>query len=166
MAAVQMEQIPQSRILEGKYLTFLLRNEVYGIGIRYVKEIIGLLKITPIPESPDYVKGVINLRGKVIPVIDLRSRFSMQEVEHTNHTCIIVVEIANDRGSVPVGVLVDEVSEVLNIKSDDIDETPSFGFDLKTDYILGIAKVSGGVKMLLDINRMLTTANLAFEQAI
>lgn len=153
-----------ARSQEGKYLTFLLREEVYGIGIRRVKEIIGLMNITPVPQTPEYVKGVINLRGKVIPVVDLRSKFSIRERENTNHTCIIVVEIDQEVGTVPVGIIVDEVAEVLNIKGNDIEDAPSFGVNLNTDFILGIAKVGSSVKLLLDINRVLTAGDYAYDK--
>ena len=126
---------------EGKYLTFTLAGEEYGIGILKIKEIIGMLPITSVPQTPDFVKGVINLRGKVIPVIDLRLRFGMGEIEYTERTCIIVV---------------DSVSEVLNIKGDDIAETPTFGTRLNTEYILGMAKMGGGVKILLNIDKVLS----------
>lgn len=154
-------EVSQTRMLEGKYLTFLLQDEVYGIGIRKVKEIIGLMSITPVPQMPDFVRGVINLRGKVIPVVDLRSKFKMRNIDFTDHTCIIVVEIDVEHGTVPVGILVDEVAEVLNIRGNDIDETPSFGVKLNTDFLLGMAKVGNGVKLLLDINRVLTNQDIA-----
>jgi len=140
----------------GKYLTFVLQNEVYGIGIRKVKEIIGLMPITTVPQTPAFVEGVINLRGKVIPVVDLRSRFGMAKAAHTDRTCIIVVEIALALRPIPVGIVVDEVSEVLNIKEGDIDETPSFGVRLEMDFIMSMAKVDDGVKILLDIDRVIT----------
>ena len=141
---------------EGKYLTFTLAGEEYGIGILKIKEIIGMLPITSVPQTPDFVKGVINLRGKVIPVIDLRLRFSMGEIEYTERTCIIVVEIASQAGTVMIGIVVDSVSEVLNIKGDDIAETPTFGTRLNTEYILGRAKMGGGVKILLNIDKVLS----------
>jgi purine-binding chemotaxis protein CheW len=141
---------------EGKYLTFTMANEEYGIGILKIKEIIGMMPITPVPQTPGFVKGVINLRGKVIPVVDLRLRFSMEEMEYTERTCIIVVEMAGQDGTVQIGIVVDAVSEVLNIKGDDIEDTPIFGTKLNTDYILGMAKMEGGVKILLDIDRVLT----------
>jgi len=162
--AAEMGRNSESRAHEGKYLTFHLREEVYGIGIRRVKEIIGLMNITPIPQTPDYIRGVINLRGKVIPVVDLRARFSLDVKENTRHTCIIVVEIDNSSGTVPVGIIVDEVAEVLNIRGAEIDEAPSFGINLNMDFLLGIAKVSGGVKLLLDINRVLTAGDFAYDQ--
>ncbi|SEM26721.1 purine-binding chemotaxis protein CheW [Syntrophus gentianae] len=146
---------------EGKYLTFSLAGEEYGISILKVKEIIGMMPITTVPQTPLYVKGVINLRGKVIPVVDLRSKFGMDSMEYTERTCIIVVEIAFAGKMIPMGIVVDSVSEVLNIKAGDIEETPSFGSRLDTDYILGMAKVSGGVKILLDIDRVMNAEEVA-----
>jgi len=146
---------------EGKYLTFSLENEQYGIGILKIKEIIGMIPITPVPRTPEYVKGVINLRGKVIPVIDLRQRFSMGVVDSTDRTCIIVVEIESGAGTVMMGILVDSVSEVLNIKGEEIEDTPTFGTRLDTDYILGMAKMDGGVKILLDIDKVLSEGEVS-----
>jgi purine-binding chemotaxis protein CheW len=140
---------------EGKYLTFSLADEEYGVGILKIKEIIGMMPITTVPQTPEFVRGVINLRGKVIPVMDLRLRFGMNSMEYTDRTCIIVVEMAGDAGTVQIGVVVDSVSEVLNIKGEDIEETPTFGTNLNTEYILGMAKMEGGVKILLDIDRVL-----------
>jgi purine-binding chemotaxis protein CheW len=152
---------PQNRIgnltdREGKYLTFSIADEEYGIGILKIKEIIGMMPITSVPRTPDYVKGVINLRGKVIPIVDLRLRFEMEEKAYTDRTCIIVIEIGGQGMSMVIGIVVDSVSEVLNIKQEDIEDTPSFGSTLNTDYILGIAKVEGGVKILLKIDAVLS----------
>ena len=113
------------------------------------------MDITSLPQAPAYAKGVINLRGKVIPVIDLRLRFGMEETDYTERTCIVVVEIKGLSESENVGIVVDSVSEVLNIKSDQIENTPTFGVSLDTDYILGIAKAAEGIKILLDIDRVL-----------
>lgn len=146
---------------EGKYLTFILANEEYGIGILKIKEIIGMMPITTVPQTPDFVKGVINLRGKVIPVVDLRLRFNMDEIDYTERTCIIVVEMAGQAGTVLIGIVVDAVSEVLNIKDEDIEETPTFGAKLNTDYILGMAKMEGGVKILLDIDKVLSAEEIS-----
>ncbi len=146
---------------EGKYLTFNLADEAYGIGILKVKEIIGMLPVTSVPKTPDFVKGVINLRGKVIPVVDLRRRFGMEKIEYTERTCIIVVEIEGPSGTIMMGIVVDSVSEVLNIKGEDIESAPTFGAKLDTDYILGMAKMEGGVKILLDIDRVLSTDEVA-----
>jgi purine-binding chemotaxis protein CheW len=142
---------------EGKYLTFTLGQEEYGIGILKVREIIGMMEITYVPRTPDHVKGVINLRGKVIPVISLRSKFGIPEEEYTDRTCIIVVEILGAAGAIPIGIIVDSVSEVLNISGEDIEPTPTMGGSLDTQYILGMAKVKGKVKILLDIDRVLST---------
>jgi purine-binding chemotaxis protein CheW len=140
----------------GKYLTFTLDEEQYGIGILKIKEIIGMMPITPVPQTPEHVKGVINLRGKVIPVVDLRLRFGMETIDYTERTCIIVVETKGEAGTVMIGTVVDSVSEVLNIKADEIEETPTFGTSVNTDYILGMAKMEGGVKILLDIDKVLS----------
>ncbi|MRR17330.1 MAG: purine-binding chemotaxis protein CheW [Deltaproteobacteria bacterium] len=151
---------------EGKYLTFNIAGEEYGIGILKVKEIIGMMPITVVPQTPAYVKGVVNLRGKVIPVIDLRLKFSLAAHEFTERTCIIVVEIAARNRTIVMGIVVDSVSEVLNIKAADIEATPSFGTNLNIDYILGIAKVGGSIKILLDIDRILSIDELqAADQA-
>jgi len=145
---------------EGKYLTFSLAGEEYGIGILKVKEIIGMMNITPVPQTPEFVKGVINLRGKVIPVVDLRLRFSLEAAAYTERTCIIVVEVAGSGGSVMMGIVVDSVSEVLNIREADIENTPAFGVKLNTDLILGMAKAAGGIKILLDIDKVLSSEDL------
>ena len=151
---------------EGKYLTFTLANEEYGIGILKIKEIIGMMPITTVPRTPEFVKGVINLRGKVIPVVDLRLRFGMEAIDYTERTCIIVVEVAAQSGTVMIGIVVDSVSEVLNIKGDDIENTPTFGTKLNTDYIQGMAKMDGGVKILLDIDQILSAQEvILLEQA-
>jgi purine-binding chemotaxis protein CheW len=140
---------------EGKYLTFTLAGEEYGIGILKIKEIIGMLPITSVPQTPPFVKGVINLRGKVIPVVDLRLRFTMEAIDYNDRTCIIVVELGGGTDMV-IGIVVDSVSEVLNIKNEDIEDTPTFGTTLNTDYILGMAKMEGKVKILLDIDTVLS----------
>jgi purine-binding chemotaxis protein CheW len=144
-----------SAVKEGKYLTFTLADEDYGIGILKVKEIIGVMPITSVPRTPEYVKGVINLRGKVIPVLDLRQRFGMGAKDFTERTCIVVVEMEGTSGRIMMGLVVDSVSEVLNIRGEEIEDTPSFGATLDTEYILGMAKMGNGVKILLDIDRVL-----------
>jgi len=146
---------------EGKYLTFTLANEEYGIGILKIKEIIGMILITTIPQAPEYVKGVVNLRGKVIPVIDLRLKFGMQAIEYNERTCIIVLEIGDQNNEVMIGIVVDSVSEVLNIKGEDIEEAPHFGSTLDTEYILGMAKSENSVKILLNIDSILKTDEIA-----
>ena len=147
--------------MEGKYLTFTLADEEYGIGILKIKEIIGMMSITTVPQTPEFVKGVINLRGKVIPVMDLRLRFGMEPIDYNERTCIIVVEIEGVAGTIQIGLVVDTVSEVLNINSEDIEKAPTFGAKLNTDYILGMAKMEGGVKILLDIDKVLSDQDIA-----
>lgn len=163
MTAVAQETIDEGRIpsaREGKYLTFTLADEDYGIGILKIKEIIGVMPITPVPRTPEHVKGVINLRGKVVPVLDLRKKFGMAAKDFTERTCIVVVEIKGSAGRIMVGVIVDSVSEVLNIKPEEIEDTPSFGTELETEYILGMAKMGNGVKILIDIDKVLCVGDL------
>ena len=146
----------------GKYLTFSLAEEEYGIGILKVREIIGMMPITPVPQTPSFVKGVINLRGKVIPVLDLRLKFGMSEIDYTERTTIIVVDIATGQsGDLQIGIVVDSVSEVVNIQDEDVEDAPTFGLSLDTRYILGMAKSDGGVKILLDIDLVLTGEELS-----
>lgn len=142
------------------YLTFLLGEEVYGLRILSVQEIIGLMRITPVPRAPKYVRGVINLRGKVIPVVDLRTRFSMESHEDTRQTCIIVVEVPDQDRLITVGVAVDRVSEVLNIPAEQVAPTPALA-GAQTDFILGMGKVGNNVVTLLDASLVLTDADLS-----
>ena len=146
----------------GKFLTFQLQAEDYGLEILKVREIMGLMPITPVPQTPEYVKGVINLRGQVIPVIDLRLKFGLDESTYDKKTCIIVVDV----NGVMMGIVVDTVSEVMDIETVDIEETPSFGTKLNTDYILGMGKVKGKVKILLDIGMVLTSEELVMIEEI
>ena len=152
----------KKNVIEGKFLTFALSNEEYGIEILRVREIIGLMDITTVPQTPDYMKGVINLRGKVIPVIDLRMKFSMQEEIHTQETCVIVVEVNNTS----IGIIVDSVSEVLDIKSGDIEETPSFGQGIDTNFIMGLGKVKEQIIILLDIESVLSSDELEMVEQL
>ncbi len=145
----------------GKYLSFSMAEEEYGIGILKVKEIIGMMNITVIPKTPEYVKGVINLRGKVIPVIDLRLKFDMPSVEFTERTCIIVVEVDSAGGTLMIGIVVDSVSEVLNVRAENVEPPPEFGDSVDTGYILGMAKMDSGVKILLDISKVLGEDEIA-----
>lgn len=142
--------------LAGKYLTFLLGDESYGIEILKVQEIIGMQSITRIPRTPEYVKGVINLRGKVIPVIDLRLRFGMEAAEVSRKTCIIVVQVAKADINVTMGIVVDEVSEVLEIAAAEIEPAPGFGTRVETSFIMGMAKTESAVKILLDIDKIMS----------
>jgi len=147
---------------EGKYLTFALAQEEYGLEILKVREIIGYMEITAVPQTPEYVKGVINLRGQVIPVIDLRGKFGMETTEITDETCIIVVEITQDDRAFNTGIVVDRVQEVLDIDGQDIEEAPQFGASVDTNFILGMGKIGDTVKILLDIDRVLTGDRLDF----
>lgn len=139
----------------GKYLTFMLGREEYGLPVLKVREIIKVMDITHVPQVPSHVLGVINLRGKVIPVIDLRRKFGFPDQDHTERTCIIVAEVRLASATVMMGVVVDAVSEVVNVAPAEVDAAPDFGGQNSTDYILGLAKVKGSVKILLDLDRVL-----------
>ncbi len=160
------QAIKDTNIKIGKYLTFSLADEEYGIGILKVKEIIGMMPITSVPRTPQFVKGVINLRGKVIPIVDLRAKFGMESIPYTERTCIIVVEIDSNDATVLIGIVVDAVSEVLNIHGDDIEDTPAFGTHLDTQYIMGMAKMEGGVKILLNIDQVLSSKEIQNLQGV
>ncbi len=151
---------------QGKYLTFALAEEEYGLEILKVREINGYMDITPMPQTPAYVKGVINLRGQVIPVIDLRAKFGMESKEVTDETCIIVVEVVRNGQKADTGIVVDRVQEVLYIAGDQIQETPEFGAAVNTDFILGLGKVGKSVKILLDIDKVLSDADLSGVKAV
>ena len=145
----------------GKYLTFRLKNESYGIVVLKIREIIRLQAITPVPQMPAFIKGVLNLRGKIIPVIDLRIKFGLQDITDADHNCIIVVKIElPNRQSTQIGLIVDAVEEVINISATEIEPAPDFGTALDTTFILGLAKIKGSVKALLDIDRVLTEDTL------
>lgn len=167
MAAKQTTAVKDMSSIEGKFLTFVLCGEEYGLEILKVREINGLMDITTVPQTPDYMKGVINLRGKVIPVIDLRLKFGLPVTEYTKETCIIVVDVQNTL----VGVVVDTVSEVIDVSSEEIEPTPHLGKHVNTDFILGMGKTKGRIKILLDINKVLRSDELeaaeqmAFSQA-
>src|SRR5579864_1513723 len=144
----------------GKYLVFHLGKEEFGIRVLKVREIMGIQDITAVPQTPAYVKGVINLRGKVIPVVDLRLKFGLPEAEYTQRTCIIVVQVQGEAGVMLMGIVVDGVAEVLNLAPGDVEDTPDFGQGVATPYLLGMAKVKGKVKILLEIDQVLTSQEL------
>ena len=144
----------------GKYLVFHLGKEEFGIRVLKVREIMGIQDITAVPQTPAYVKGVINLRGKVIPVVDLRLKFGLPEIEYTQRICIIVVQVQAESHSMLMGIVVDGVAEVLNLAPADIEDTPDFGQGVETTYLLGMAKIKGKVKILLDIDQVLTSQEL------
>ena len=140
--------------LAGKYLTVVLENEAYGIGVLKVREIIRMQKITPVPQMPAFVKGVINLRGRVIPIVDLRVKFGLK-AEFAERTCIVVVQVKlPTEQTVQMGLIVDSVEEVVTLQAGEIEPTPEFGAKIDTAYLLGMAKVKGSVKTLLDIDRV------------
>jgi purine-binding chemotaxis protein CheW len=146
----------------GKFLTFYLEGEEYGIEILKVQEIIGLLPITRVPNTPEFVRGVINLRGRVIPTLDLRTKLGMNAAEATEQSCIVVVQVRGGQ----FGMIVDRVSEVLDIDDGDIEDAPHLGSDVETEFLLGIAKSGGRVRLLLDIERVLPHAEAWNLQAV
>ena len=151
----------------GKYLTVVLDNEAYGIAVLKVREIIRMQKITPVPQMPGFVKGVINLRGRVIPIVDLRVKFSLK-AEFTERTCIVVVQVKlPNEQAVQMGLIVDSVEEVVNLPAEEIEPTPDFGTKVDTTYLLGMAKIKGQVKTLLDIDRVVAPETVrAIAQAV
>jgi purine-binding chemotaxis protein CheW len=155
------QEVKDATNKQGKYLTFALGPEEYGLEILTVREIIGYMEITAVPQTPHEVRGVINLRGQVIPVVDLRAKFGMESAEVTDETCIIVVEISHGGRNFSTGIVVDHVQEVLDIAGQDIEEAPQFGASVNTDFILGMGKIGDSVKILLDIDRVLGGGDLA-----
>jgi purine-binding chemotaxis protein CheW len=146
-----------------KFLTFKLGEESYGVAVLKIREIIRMQKITPVPQMPHYVKGIINLRGKVIPVIDMRLKFGIGDDVVTERTCIVVVQIdGNEESTTSVGLIVDAVEEVVNIDSQEVEETPDLGSQFDGNYILGIAKIKGEVKTLLDIDKVVMEDRMSF----
>ena len=162
-ATTQVEQVNKALLEKaGKYLTFALGKEQYGLEILKVREIIGYMEITAVPQTPHYVKGVINLRGQVIPVIELRAKFSMNSTDVTEQTCVIVVEVSdNNNRTFSTGLVVDNVEEVLDIAGQDIEEAPQFDSSVNTSFILGMGKIGDTVKILLDIDKVLGGDDLA-----
>lgn len=148
---------PGQRSRAGKYLTFVLGQESYGVDVLKIREIIRPVDITSVPQMPAYVCGVINLRGKIVPVVDLRIKFGLEPSAATERSCIVVVQVRLPSGGISLmGLIVDAVEEVLNISEGDIEETPDFGTTIDTDYILGMAKVKGAVKTILDIDKVVS----------
>ena len=163
---VANESLAQTDVRAGKYLTFQLAKEEFGIRVMKVREIMGLQEITAVPQTPMHIKGVINLRGKVVPVVDLRLKFGLDAAEYTQRTCIIVTQVQGESGSILMGIVVDGVSEVLSLTAQEIEDTPDFGEAIAGGYLLGMAKVKGKVKILLDIDRVLSTSDLHGLNAI
>jgi purine-binding chemotaxis protein CheW len=160
--SARIEPTPAAQVDEraGKYLVFALGREEFAIKVLNVREIMGIQDITAVPHTPPYLKGVINLRGKVIPVVDLRTKFGLPGAEHTQRTCIIVVQVGLEPQSVLMGIIVDGVAEVLSLMPGDIEDTPDFGQGVVTPYLLGMAKVKGRVKILLNIDEVMATQEL------
>lgn len=145
----------------GKYLTFRLGDESYGLQILKVQEILGMMPVTRVPRTPNFIRGVVNLRGKVIPVVDLRCTFNLASLTDTETTCIIVVQIVRDQTTVVMGVIVDAVSEVLDVRAEQVEPAPAFGTEIDTAFILGMGKIADKVVILLDIDRVLSTEQLS-----
>lgn len=145
----------------GKYLTFVLEDEVFGIQITKVQEIIRMQNVTKVPRVKPFVRGVINLRGKIIPVIELRTKFNLDKQEDTDKTCIIVIQVEGEGASCTMGVIIDEVREVLNISSEAIEPPTVLGYSEGSDFMLGIGKIGDEVKILLNIDKILTSSELA-----
>jgi len=150
--------IPDRRA--GRYLTFKLGKEEFGIQVLHVKEIMGIQDITGVPGTPPHLKGVLNLRGKIIPVVDLRLKFAFPDAPFTQTTCIIVVQVMQENEIAMIGLIVDGVSEVLNLSASDIEDPPDFGEGIETPFVLGIAMYKGSVKILLKIEDVLTLQEL------
>jgi len=155
-SAVNKNQSVRDDTRAGKYLTFFLSSEEYGVEILKVQEIIGRMPITPVPLTSKYIRGVINLRGKIHPIMDLKVKFGMEQTIITDETCIIVINTS----SLMMGILVDKVSEVVNVTSGDIEDTPSFGADVETEYLLGVGKTGGRIRLLLDIEKVITASDV------
>ena len=157
MATATLETPSAAQHLAGKHLTFVLGREHYGLPVLKVREIIRLCEITPVPQMPDYIKGVLNLRGKIIPVADLRVKFRLASTVNTDLTCVVVVQVSlPDKSKTMMGLIVDAVEEVVNLTAAEIEPTPDFGGAVQADYILGMAKIKGCVKALLDIDKVVS----------
>lgn len=146
--------------LQGKYLSLRLKDEYYGIKVENILQIIAIPEITPIPKTPEYIKGVINLRGKIIPVIDLRLRFSLPFRDYDERNSIVILKIKTDKKEILIGLIVDMVQEVIDISAEKIEDSPTFGVELDTDYILGMAKIGNKVVTLLNVTNILTKHEL------
>lgn len=149
-----------------RYLTFRLGDATYGIGILKVQEIIGLMHVTPVPCVPSYVRGVINLRGRVIPVVDLRARFKMLLSPDTDRTCIVITQVEGPDGLVTMGIVVEDVAEVVDIPLDLVEAVPEFGAGIKTEFLLGMGRLDSSVVMLLDIDSVLSAADVELVESI
>jgi purine-binding chemotaxis protein CheW len=150
----------------GLYLTFVLGSETYGIEILKVQEIIGMMRVTAVPKTPEFVRGVINLRGRVIPVVDLRRKFGMESKGDTDRTCVIVLQVARVEGHVTMGIIVDEVAEVVDVAGEQIEPPPTLGAGVRTEFVLGMGKIEDAVVILLDVNRVLSDDEMEVLQEV
>lgn len=144
-----------------QYLTFMLGGEIYAMGILCIKEIIEYGNLTEIPRMPDFIRGVINLRGAVVPVIDLGARFGKRTTNITRRTCIVIIEVASGESSHDIGVMVDAVNEVLEIPSSEIEPAPSFGADIRADFIEGMGKINEKFVIILNVDQVLSVEEMA-----
>jgi purine-binding chemotaxis protein CheW len=149
-----------------QYLTFMLGGEVFAIGILAIKEIIEYGNLTEVPMMPDYIRGVINLRGSVVPVVDLSARFGRKNTELTRRTCIVIIEVASDQEKQVIGVVVDAVNEVLEIQADQIEPPPAFGAKIRTDFIRGMGKVEGKFVIILNVDNVLSIDDLGLLERV
>lgn len=154
-------QVVSANPEQGQYLTFMLGGELFAIGILVIKEIIEYGQLTTVPMMPESIRGVINLRGAVVPVIDLSARFGREPAQTTRRTCIVIIEVQSEDGHQVVGLIVDAVNEVLEIAAADIEPAPSFGAGIRTDFIRGMGKIDNRFVVILDVDRVLSTADLA-----
>lgn len=146
---------------EGQYLTFTLRKEMFAIGILNIKEILEYGQLTAVPMMPEFIRGVINLRGAVVPVVDLSARFGDKPVDITKRTCIVIIEVASGDERQDIGVVVDAVSEVLEIPASEVEPAPAFGASIRADFVAGMGKIDGKFVIILNVNKVLSTNELA-----
>jgi purine-binding chemotaxis protein CheW len=152
-------ELPQDE--QGQFLTFILRSEMFAIGILHIKEILEYGQLTSVPMMPEFIRGVINLRGAVVPVVDLAARFGGSRSDITKRTCIVIIEVTTEEGKQDIGVVVDSVSEVLEIPASEIEVAPSFGAKIRADFISGMGKVNGNFVIILEVNKVLSVEELA-----
>jgi purine-binding chemotaxis protein CheW len=164
--SVEEAETNVARGVSSQYLTFKLGDEIFALDVAEVREILDFTSITKVPMTPPFMRGVINLRGSVVPVMDLRLKFSMSETEKTVNSCIIVVEMMMDGDSVVAGVLADGVQEVIDLEPDQIEPAPRMGTKMDTEFILGMGKYNGSFMMILNIDRIFSTSDLDREQLV
>ncbi len=151
---------------QNQFLTFTLRDETFAIGILHIKEILEYGQLTPVPMMPPYIRGVINLRGAVVPVVDLHARFGDSPSDISKRTCIVIIEVTTEEGEQDIGIVVDSVTEVLEIPDHEIEPAPSFGARIRTDFIYGMGKVNGDFVIILSVDRVLSVDELAALNAL